>query len=81
MSHLKVIDFPVNSLADLPQKLRDIADAIEEGQFGEAKECIIVLNAASLEVFGIGAEADGTVAHYLLCCAQRKLENALVNRE
>lgn len=80
MSHLNVVKFPHNSLADLPQKLRDLADAIEEGHFGEAKECVIVLNAASLEVFGIGAEADGTVAHYLLACAQRKLEQPMLGQ-
>lgn len=75
MSHLNVVEFPHNSLADMPQKLRDLADAIAEGNFGEWKECIVVLNCdAGLEVFGLGAEADGTVAHYLLSCAQRKLE-------
>ena len=76
---MNVIEFPTNTLADVPQKLRDLADAIQEGTFGEWKERIIVLNCdAGLEVFGLGAEADGTVAHYLLACAQRKMEKPLV---
>ena len=36
MSHLNVVKFPHNSLADLPQKLRDLADAIAPTP--EAKE-------------------------------------------
>lgn len=80
MSHLKVVEFPHNTLADLPQKLRDLADAIEDGHFGDASECLVVLNADTLSVFGFGAEADGTVAHYLLACAQRKLEQPLIDR-
>ena len=72
---LKVLDFPNNSLADIPQKLRDIADAIEEGHFGTAQVCLLVLETdAVFEVFGLGTEADGNRAHYLLSCAQRKLE-------
>lgn len=78
MSDFTVLKFPHHSLADLPQKLRDMADAIEQGHYGDAKECVIVLNANSLEVFGFGAGTDGTVAHYLLACAQRKLEQPML---
>lgn len=82
MSGLKVVEFPINSLADVPQKLRDLADAIEGRSFGEWKECVIVLNCdVGLEVFGLGADADGTVAHYLLACAQRKLELPMLDRD
>jgi len=81
MTHLKVVEFPHNSLADLPQKMRDLADAIEEGHFGTAKACVVVLNADLLQVFGLGSDADSTVAHYLLACAQRKLEQPLLDRQ
>lgn len=76
---LKVVDFPVSPLSDVPKKLRDLADVIEGGTFGEWKECIVVLHCdQGLEVFGLGAEADGTGAHYLLACAQRKIENPML---
>jgi hypothetical protein len=73
---LSVLEFPTPSLADIPGKLRDLADAIEEGHFGEIAEAVLVLNGDRLEVFGFGAEADGAVSHYLLCCGARKIENA-----
>lgn len=72
---LKVLEFPNSSLADIPEKLRNIAELIEDGYFGDAKNCIVVLETDCLfEVFGLGCEADGTTAHYLLACAQRKIE-------
>lgn len=76
---LKVVEFPKNSLADIPAKLRDLADAIEEGHFGEAQACVLVLHAQTLGVFALGTEADGTTAHYLLACAQRKLEQPMLD--
>lgn len=72
---LKVVQFPLGDLVDIPARLRDLADAIEEGNFGSPVTCIVVLDTDRLfEVFGLGCEADGTVAHYLLTCAQRKIE-------
>jgi hypothetical protein len=75
--NLKVVDFPHHSLRDIPNILRNIADQIEIKEFGEAKACVVVLHADQLEVFGIG-EADGTVTHYLLACAQRKIESPML---
>lgn len=80
MRGLKLLEFPHSSLVDLPAKLRQLADDVEKGEYGEARTCIVVLDAATLEVFGFGAEADGTVAHYLLACAQRIIEQPTLNR-
>lgn len=72
---LQVVQFPRPSLADIPQKLRDLAAAIEAGDHGEAAVSVVVLQGSEgVEIFGFGSEADGTVAHYLLAVAQRKLE-------
>lgn len=77
---LKVVNFPAGSLANIPETLRKLADAIEEGNFGIAQACVVVLEAdLQFEVFGLGCEADGTEAHYLLACAQRKIENAFLS--
>lgn len=72
---LKVVSIPFAEVENIPARLRDLADAIEEGNFGSPATCIVVLDSDRLfEVFGLGCEADGTVAHYLLTCAQRKIE-------
>lgn len=78
---LNLVEFPTASLQDIPQKLRDLADAFEEGHFGKPAICLVVLETdIQFEVFGLGCEADGTTAHYLLACAQRKLEKAFLNK-
>lgn len=76
---LKVVEFPVANKQDVAEMLRNIADTIDSGEFGEANGCVVVLNADHLEVFGIGM-ADGTVTHYLLACAQRKIELPMLNK-
>lgn len=76
---LKVVDFPVTDKRDVAAMLREIAKTIDSGEFGEANSCVVVLNAEHLHVFGIGV-ADGTVTHYLLACAQRKIELPMVNK-
>ena len=64
---------PVPGMQDVPALLRNIADAIEAGEYGAVSEGALVLAGDSIEVFGLG-DADGTVAHYLLARGQRKLE-------
>lgn len=72
MAELYVI--PSRGVADIPEQLRNIAAAIEAGEYGEVREGALVLGGDQLDVFGIGSPADGTVAHYLLARGQRKLE-------
>lgn len=62
---------PVGNLLNVAQQLREIADEIEQGRYGEVNEGALVL--PSVDVFGLGG-ADGTVTHYLLARGQRKLE-------
>jgi cytoskeletal protein CcmA (bactofilin family) len=76
-ANLKVVDFPNYNLRDIPNILRNIANKIEANEYGHAKGCVVVLHADQLEVFGMG-EADGTVTHYLLACAQRKIEGPML---
>lgn len=75
MTQLELVEFPVTSLWDISAKLRVIADQIDAGDYGECTSCAVVLRGAKgLDVFGFGKEGDGTVVHYLLACAQRKME-------
>ncbi len=60
-------------LQDIPAMLRKLADDVEAGEYGKVMEATVVTSGDRLDVFGFGG-ADGTVAHYLLCCGARKLE-------
>ena len=70
---MNVVPLPSRDLQNIPAMLRKLADAIEAGEHGTPTECAVVLNAQPLAVFGFGL-ADGTVVHYLLACAQRRME-------
>jgi hypothetical protein len=47
------------NLKDIPATLRNIADGIEEGRFGEAHACTVVLDAFKYEVFYTGEGEAG----------------------
>lgn len=64
---------PVPGLQNIPELLRNIADAIDRGEYGDVGEGALVLAGDAVEVLGLG-NADGTVTHYLLARGQRKLE-------
>jgi hypothetical protein len=66
-------------LWDIPTLLRNIADELEAGKYGEVTEGALVLNGDALELFGLG-KADSTVTHYLFCCGARKMEAPCVDR-
>ncbi|MDR1076376.1 MAG: hypothetical protein LBL59_08810 [Xanthomonadaceae bacterium] len=77
----KLYALPNPGLADIPALLRNIADELEAGEYGEVREGALVLAGTNLEVFGLGCYADGTVAHYLLACGQRKLESPCLDED
>lgn len=64
---------PAPGLQNIPDLLRNIADEIERGEYGDVSEGALVLAGDQVEVFGLG-NADGTISHYLLARGQRKLE-------
>lgn len=76
MKLASVTQFPNTSLADISGKLRDLADNIDAGTWGDADACIVVLSSEVVHTFGFGVKADGVTGHYLLCCAARKIEDA-----
>ena len=76
MADLKVVHIPVaGSVATM---LRDIADAIDAGEYGPVEEGSLVLVGHELEVFRLG-RADSTAAHYILCCSADKLRRPMVD--
>ena len=58
---------------DIPLTLRNIADRIEAGEFGEVLDIVLVTHGAQLEVFHAGVGDVGT-AHILLACGQQRLQ-------
>lgn len=56
-----------HTVRDVPAVLRAIADQIEEGAYGDARQAAVVLLGDQLDVFGAG-DCDSTDVHYLLSC-------------
>jgi|GEM_PF-1530014 len=66
---------PVPGLHDIPQLLRNVADAIDSGEYAHTGEAVMLLPTAGggMEIFGWGT-ADATSTYYILGRAQRKME-------
>ncbi len=61
--NLKVVKFPVPDYKDPVTMLRNLADQIEAGEFGEVNTIAIATFGESLECFGGGADSEApTVA-------------------
>ena len=76
---LKLVEFPASGIIDVPTSLRNLADAIERGDYGDAHNVAWVVDCGDshIEVGLSGrSESPGAVAHLLFAMAQRKFENA-----
>lgn len=74
---LNVISFPERNLADVPASLRRMADAIDQGKYGDVNNIAWVIDCGDSEIrlglFGAAPEPAMT-AYYLLGVGMRKLE-------
>ena len=61
------------NLLDIPATLRNIADSIEAGQYGDAMGCAVVLDARKLEVFYCGTGEAAPNTHLLLHAGAAKM--------
>lgn len=61
------------NLLDIPATLRNIADSIEEGKYGEPVGVALVLEADALELFYTGEGEAGPRAHLLLSAGAAKM--------
>lgn len=67
----KVVPIGLVSLADVPGRLRQLADEVERGDYGTVPAAVVVLEqtedgATSAATFGFGVEADTVRAAGLL---------------
>lgn len=67
------------SLRDIPATLRNIADSIEAGEYGQAHGCAVVLDADLTEVFYTGTGEAGPNAHLLLSVGAAKMVQAVLD--
>ena len=69
---LSVVNFPVPDYRDPVKALRNLADEIEAGEFGDVGSCGVVVFGNTMEVFGSGPDSDGpTIALLFAAAAQR----------
>lgn len=66
------------SLVDVPSVLRNIADAIERGEYGTVLSGALVLDAEAIEVFHMGEGEAAPNAHLLLHMGAAKMVKAVM---
>lgn len=69
------------SLVDVPAKLRELADEIEQGVYGEVGCCAVALLGNEFAIFGFGSDSRATSAHCLFHAAAVKLAMGFVELE
>lgn len=77
---MNIIDLPVKDIGSIAQRLRDLADAIEEGHFGDAHNVAWVIDCGGGKVevgfLGRSPGVAGADAHLLLGIGLHKLQVA-----
>lgn len=64
---MKLLEFPLVPLTDIPARLRLLAEQIEDGEFGNVQNIAIVIESDEApRVLSIGADPDETRAMGLL---------------
>lgn len=66
------------SLCDVPAKLRELADEIEQGVYGNVGCCAVALLGDEFTIFGFGEDSRAPSAHCLFHAAAVKLAMAFV---
>jgi hypothetical protein len=76
MKNLTVI-YETN-LLNVPATLRNLADAMERGEYGEVRACVVAWEAAEVHVSYCGRGEAGPNAHLLLHVAAAKMVQAVL---
>lgn len=69
---LNVVNFPVPDYRDPVRALRNLADDIEAGKFGDVGSCAVAVFGDTLEVFGSGVDSDGPTIALLFSAAAHR---------
>lgn len=74
---LKVVTLHESNFRDPVATLREIADQIEAGEYGDVWTVGLVLFGDTLEVFGMGVDSDGPTIALLMNAAALRLARKL----
>lgn len=79
MAALSLVPFPNVNLADVPAKLRELADYVESGVAGDVSCVAISMFGDSVEVYSFGHDSSATTTHVVLHAGMMKLAQALID--
>jgi hypothetical protein len=79
MSELKIVPLYESNYRDPVATLREIADEIEAGKYGDVREVAVVVYGDTLEAFGAGAEHDGATIALLFQAAAHRMIREVAN--
>ena len=68
----QLVEFPVPDYKCPVKALRNLADDIERGKFGEVGSCGVVVFGDTMEVFGSGGDSDSTTIALLFSAAAHR---------
>lgn len=73
----ELVKFPARDITDVPRMLRELADSVEAGKYGDAHNLAWVIDqghgAIAVGLCGTAPEL-GPTAHFLLALGMRKIE-------
>lgn len=75
MPKFEVVQIPCTTVQDIPGMLRNLANDIESGEMGEARQLVYVLDTGSgvVDVGLLGTAAVGAEAYLLLAAGQKHI--------
>lgn len=76
-ANLKIVTLNETNFRDPAVTLRNIADTIESGGYGEVGSVAVVLLGDSMEVFGMGSDSEAPSIALLLHAGFMRLSRAL----
>ena len=77
MAALNVVQFPAFDYRDPAKTLRNLADDIDAGKFGEVGSCGVVVFGDTMEVFGSGVDSDGPTIALLFSAAAHRFSREI----
>lgn len=77
MSEDNVVSLYPSNFRDVPATLRQIADQIEKGQFGEVGSTAVVILRDTMDVFGLGEDSEPCAIGMLLHAAFQRMSRQI----
>jgi hypothetical protein len=72
MTQLNVVQFPIPEYRDPVKALRNLADGIEAGEYGDVSSCGVVVFGDVMHVYGSGADSEAPTIALLFSAAAHR---------